>query len=84
MDMDPVSPRKFDNAYYQNLVNHKGLFTSDEVLFTDPLSQPTVSGFAGDRTGFNRAFAAAMVRLGRVGVKTGGLGEIRRDCTAFN
>lgn len=84
VDMDTITPRKMDNVYYQNLVNHKGLFTSDQVLFTDPLSQPTVSGFANDNHGFKKAFAAAMVQLGRVGVKTGVLGEIRTDCTAFN
>lgn len=84
VDMDPVTPQKLDNIYYQNLVNHKGLFTSDQVLFTDPLSQPTVNGFATDRSSFNKAFAAAMVRLGRVGVKTGISGQIRTDCTAYN
>ncbi|KAL0555899.1 hypothetical protein IC582_004401 [Cucumis melo] len=84
VDMDPISPRKMDNVYYQNLKNHKGLFTSDQVLYTDPLSQATVSDFANDRNGFNKAFAAAMVRLGRVGVKTGVVGEIRKDCTTFN
>lgn len=84
VNMDPVTPRKMDNVYYQNLVNHKGLFTSDQVLYTDPLSQATVSGFANDRSGFNKAFGEAMVQLGRVGVKTGAAGEIRKDCTAFN
>ncbi|XP_038886524.1 peroxidase 51-like [Benincasa hispida] len=84
VNMDPVTPKKMDNVYYQNLVNHKGLFTSDQVLFTDPLSQSTVSGFANDRSRFNKAFAEAMVRLGRVGVKTGLVGEIRTDCTTFN
>ncbi|KAL0555900.1 hypothetical protein IC582_004402 [Cucumis melo] len=84
VNMDPVTPRKMDNVYYQNLVNHKGLFTSDQVLFMDPLSQATVSGFANNGSGFNKAFAEAMVRLGRVGVKTGAVGEIRKDCTTFN
>lgn len=84
VDMDPLTPDKMDAAYYQNLVNHKGLLTSDQVLFTDPLSQPTVSQFANDPDAFNTAFAAAMLRLGRVGIKTGVLGEIRTDCTAFN
>ncbi|RWW35621.1 hypothetical protein BHE74_00059434 [Ensete ventricosum] len=38
----------------------------------------------GLQTSFFGAFATAMVRLGRVGVKTGSQGEIRNDCTAFN
>lgn len=82
--MDPVTPRTFDNAYYQNLVAHKGLFTSDEVLFTNSASQSTVRDFANSPGDFNAAFATAMRKLGRVGVKTGSQGQIRRDCTAFN
>ncbi|GLT81670.1 hypothetical protein SLE2022_001060 [Rubroshorea leprosula] len=84
IDMDPVTPRLFDNMYYKNLVNGEGLFTSDEVLFTDPASRSTVNDFANNPTDFNGAFAAAMRKLGRTRVKTGKKGEIRRDCTAFN
>ncbi|EHA8587644.1 Peroxidase [Cocos nucifera] len=82
--MDPFTPNTFDNVYFKNLVNGRGLFTSDEVLFTNPLSRPVVSNFAANQENFFKAFASAMVRLGRVGVKTGNEGEIRRDCTAFN
>ncbi|KAL0424195.1 UNVERIFIED_CONTAM: Peroxidase 51 [Sesamum radiatum] len=46
INMDPVTPQTFDNVYYQNLVGGKGLFSSDQVLFTDPASQPTVMDFA--------------------------------------
>lgn len=84
IDMDPVTPRTFDNIYYQNLLGGKALFTSDEVLFTNPASQPTVNDFATNPGDFNGAFITAMRKLGRVGVKTGNQGEIRRDCTAFN
>ncbi|CBI21341.3 unnamed protein product, partial [Vitis vinifera] len=84
IDMDPVTPRTFDNEYYQNLVAGKGLFTSDEALFSDPSSQPTVTDFANSPGEFNGAFITAMRKLGRVGVKTGDQGEIRKDCTAFN
>ncbi|KAL0014583.1 hypothetical protein SO802_001652 [Lithocarpus litseifolius] len=83
-DLDPVTPRTFDNVYYQNLVTGMGLLTSDQVLYTDPTSQPTVVDFANNPGDFNGAFAAAMRKLGRVGVKTGNDGEIRIDCTAFN
>ncbi|KAB1200064.1 Peroxidase 55 [Morella rubra] len=84
IDMDPVTPRTFDNVYYQNLVAGKGLFKSDQVLFTDDESQPTVNDFANNPGDFNGAFITSMRKLGRVGVKTGNKGEIRRDCTAFN
>lgn len=84
INIDPVTPRTFDNVYYQNLVAGKGLFTSDQALFTDSQSQPTVTGFANNPGDFNGAFVTAMRKLGRVGVKTGSAGEIRIDCTAFN
>ncbi|WJZ82969.1 hypothetical protein VitviT2T_002688 [Vitis vinifera] len=70
--------------YYQNLVAGKGLFTSDEALFSDPSSQPIVTDFANNPGEFNGAFITVMRRLGRVCVKTGDQGEIRKDCTTFN
>lgn len=84
INMDPKTPNRFDNVYYQNLVEGKGLFTSDQVLFTEPASKPTVANFAANPWNFAAAFAEAMRKLGRVGVKTGDQGEIRRDCAAFN
>jgi len=84
VDMDPVAPTAFDNAYYGYLARGMGLFTSDQALHTDGASRPAVRDFAGNQTRFFEAFKDAMVKLGRVGVKTGRHGEIRRDCTAFN
>ncbi|XP_058103106.1 peroxidase 55-like [Magnolia sinica] len=84
VNLDPTTPNIFDNVYYQNLVAGKGLLTSDEVLFTDPASKPTVNDFATNSGNFGTAFTAAMIKLGRTAVKTGNQGEIRRDCSAFN
>ncbi|XP_010550209.1 PREDICTED: peroxidase 55 [Tarenaya hassleriana] len=84
IDMDPTTPRVFDNVYYQNLVARKGLFSSDQILFTHPASQPTVFTFSNNPDAFNAAFASAMRKLGRVGVKSVPLGEIRTDCSSFN
>ncbi|KAK9090103.1 hypothetical protein Sjap_023280 [Stephania japonica] len=84
INMDPQTPRLFDNMYYQNLVAGKGLFTSDVELFKDPATKAVVVDFANNPFNFNRAFATAMIKLGRTGVKTGNEGEIRRDCASFN
>ena len=84
INMDPVTPKTFDNVYFQNLVNGKGLFTSDEVLFMDPASRPTVKDFANSSSDFNGAFATAMRKLGRVRVKTGSQGSIKTNCTVIN
>lgn len=84
INMDPTTPRKFDNVYFKNLQQGKGLFTSDQVLFTDARSKPTVNDWAKNSNAFNSAFINAMTKLGRVGVKTKLNGNIRRDCGVFN
>lgn len=84
INMDPNTPRTFDNVYYKNLQQRKGLFTSDQVLFEDSRTKPLVNSWANNKNAFNAAFASAMTKLGRVGVKTGNSGNIRRDCSVFN
>ncbi|KAB5514369.1 hypothetical protein DKX38_028275 [Salix brachista] len=84
INMDPTTPRQFDNAYYQNLKNGKGLFNSDQVLFTDSRSRGTVNLFASNNGAFRQAFVTAITKLGRVGALTGNQGEIRRDCSRVN
>ncbi|XP_062226981.1 peroxidase 16-like [Phragmites australis] len=82
--LDVSTPRVFDNAYFNNLRYNKGLLASDQVLFTDSRSRPTVNLFAANNTAFQEAFVAAMAKLGRIGIKTGSDGEVRRVCTAVN
>ncbi|KAF5752844.1 putative Peroxidase 73 precursor [Tripterygium wilfordii] len=84
INMDPNTPNTFDNKYFTNLQQGKGLFTSDQVLFTDTRSKPTVDAWAKNSPAFQQAFVTAMTKLGRVGVKTGTNGNIRRDCGVFN
>ncbi|XAR51146.1 Peroxidase [Bertholletia excelsa] len=84
INMDPNTPRTFDNVYYKNLQQGMGLFTSDEILFTDARSRPTVNLFASSNDAFNGAFVEAITKMGRIEVKTGSQGEIRLDCTAVN
>lgn len=83
-NLDLTTPDVFDNSYYKNLVARKGLFASDQVLFNDLSSQSTVFRFANNAGEFNAAFTSAMRKLGRVGIKVGNEGGIRRDCSAFN
>lgn len=84
INMDPNTPRTFDNMYYKNLQQKMGLFTSDQVLWEDTRSRPTVNLWAANKQAFQSAFITAMTKLGRVGVKTGRNGNIRRNCAAFN
>ncbi|CAA2956037.1 peroxidase 73-like [Olea europaea var. sylvestris] len=84
INMDPNTPRKFDNVYFQNLQQGKGLFTSDQVLFTDSRSKPNVNLWAKNSQAFEKAFVQAITKMGRIGVKTGKHGNIRFDCGKFN
>ncbi|KAE8701179.1 Peroxidase 35 [Hibiscus syriacus] len=71
INMDPDTPRIFDNVYFKNLQKGQGLFTSDQILFTDLRSRPTVNAWATVSQALNQAFVTAITKLGRVGVKTG-------------
>ncbi|KAG5006137.1 hypothetical protein JHK82_024114 [Glycine max] len=84
INMDPVTPEKFDNQYFKNLQQGMGLFTSDQVLATDERSRGTVNLFASNEQAFNKAFIEAITKMGRIGVKTGRQGEIRFDCSRVN
>ncbi|OIW09261.1 hypothetical protein TanjilG_01232 [Lupinus angustifolius] len=84
IDMDPVTNNVFDNNYYKNIQQGKGLLSSDQALFTDRRSRSIVNLFASNSTAFEKSFVIAMTKLGRVGIKTGKQGEIRRDCAMVN
>ncbi|WOK92046.1 peroxidase 65 [Canna indica] len=81
---DLMTPGKFDNKYYQNLLRGMGLLASDNVLVTDERTRPYVQLYAANQTAFFNDFAHAMEKLSVLGVKTGSKGEIRRRCDEFN
>ncbi|KAL2896867.1 Peroxidase 45 [Bienertia sinuspersici] len=82
--LDPTSPQRFDNSFYKNIQQGKGLLASDQTLYTTRKSKRVVNAFASNTTLFERVFVAAITRLGRVGVKTGKQGEVRHDCRVVN
>ncbi|CAL4936108.1 unnamed protein product [Urochloa decumbens] len=82
--LDQASPAELDNQYYRNLQDGGGLLGSDEVLYTDNRTRPMVDALANSTAAFYKAFADAIVRLGRVGVKSGRRGNIRKQCDVFN
>ncbi|XP_027102173.2 peroxidase 31-like [Coffea arabica] len=81
---DVMSPNKFDNKYFQNLPEGLGVLSSDRSLHSDERTRPYVELYAKDQDAFFKAFGLAMQKLSEYGVKTGGEGEIRRRCDAFN
>ncbi|URD81554.1 Peroxidase [Musa troglodytarum] len=84
VDMDPPSPLTFDTSYYRNLLDNRGLFTSDQTLMSTPATAGRVRQFASNSVLFKQKFAAAMVKMGKIGVLTGKQGEIRSYCRVVN
>lgn len=82
--MNPLSPSITDVSYYMDVLNNRGLFTSDQTLLTDRGTASQVSQNAGDSFLWRSKFAAAMVKMGRIGVSTGTAGEIRQNCRVIN
>ncbi|OIW07778.1 hypothetical protein TanjilG_03565 [Lupinus angustifolius] len=81
---DMRSPSKFDNAYFNNILNGLGLLTSDYLLSVDPRTRPIVEQYAKDEKVFFQDFAKAMEKLSVFGIKTGRKGEVRNRCDQFN
>jgi peroxidase len=81
---DIVTPRDFDENYYKNLPHGLGLLASDAAIWEYPPTRVFAQRYAANRTAFFEDFAAAMQRLGAVGVKTSRQGVVRRRCDALD
>ncbi|KAI7755019.1 hypothetical protein M8C21_020186 [Ambrosia artemisiifolia] len=82
--MNPGSPTISDTDYYVDVLNNRGLFTSDQSLLTSPSTLNQVHQHAMNPLVWKSKFASAMVKMGRIGVITGQQGEIRSNCRVIN
>ncbi|KAK1363531.1 Peroxidase [Heracleum sosnowskyi] len=83
--LDFVSPTKFDNSYFKNLLASKGLLNSDQVLVTkNEASLELVRKYAENNEEFFEQFAKSMVKMGNIFPLTGMRGEIRKSCRKIN
>ncbi|CAN6809375.1 unnamed protein product [Brassica oleracea var. botrytis] len=80
----PFAPFSFDNLFYTQIRERKGVLLLDHLLATHPSTSGVVFQYAANNELFKRQFAIAMVKMGSVDVLTGFAGEIRRNCRAFN
>ncbi|CAL4912263.1 unnamed protein product [Urochloa decumbens] len=78
--MDPVTPTAFDTNYYASIVAKRGLLASDQALLADPAAAAQIVGYTNSPDTFQADFAAAMVKMGAIGVLTGAAGTIRTNC----
>ncbi|KAF5454490.1 hypothetical protein F2P56_024150 [Juglans regia] len=83
--LDFVSPTKFDNSYFKNLLYSKGLLSSDQVLLTkNEASMELVKTFSENNELFFEQFAQSMIKMGNISPLTGSRGEIRKNCRKIN
>ncbi|XP_031390494.1 lignin-forming anionic peroxidase-like [Punica granatum] len=82
--LDLVTPNSFDNNYFKNLMQKKGLLASDQVLFSGGSTDSIVSEYSKNPAKFMTDFAAAMIRMGDIEPLTGSVGQIRKICSAVN
>lgn len=82
--MDPGSQMVFDNDYYVNLQENRGLFISDAALLTNGEANNFVNKEIGSQEDFLADFIMAMEKLTELDVITGNDGEIRQKCASVN
>ncbi|PHT81082.1 Peroxidase 4 [Capsicum annuum] len=82
--LDLVTPNQFDNNYFKNLIDRKGLLQSDQVLFNGGSTDSIVSEYSNSPRAFSSDFAAAMIKMGDISPLTGQNGIIRKVCGSVN
>lgn len=83
-NLDYFTPNHFDNQYYRNLIDKKGLLHSDQVLFNGGSTDSLVRGYSKNPKAFASDFVAAMIKMGDIEPLTGSKGEIRKNCRRAN
>ncbi|KAL1831780.1 peroxidase N1-like [Daucus carota subsp. sativus] len=86
--LDYGSGNNFDNSFFKNVQNNRGILESDQSLWQDSTTQNYVKRYIGIRglagLTLNVEFAKAMIKMTNIGVKTGTDGEIRKVCSKIN
>lgn len=82
--LDAISSTIFDNYYYENLVNKKGLLHSDQELFNGGSTDSQVIAYKLNPNSFQQDFIKAMQKMNNIGVLTGNRGQIRKNCRKVN
>ncbi|PIA59624.1 hypothetical protein AQUCO_00400487v1 [Aquilegia coerulea] len=82
--LDIQTPTSFENNYYKNLINQRGLLHSDQELFNGGSTDSLVRTYSNNPSTFNADFVSAMIKMGDIRPLTGSNGEIRRNCRRTN
>ncbi|KAI4334114.1 hypothetical protein L6164_018845 [Bauhinia variegata] len=85
VEMDPGSRKTFDLSYYSLVLKRRGLFQSDAALITSPVTESIITQLLeGSLENFFAEFSKSMEKMGKINVKTGTEGEIRKQCALVN
>ncbi|GLT38716.1 hypothetical protein SLA2020_129460 [Shorea laevis] len=82
--LDTTSPTSFDNAYFKNLLNEKGLLHIDQQLVNEGIIYSQITEYSNNEEAFRTDFANAMVKMGNLSPLTGSNGQIRSNCRTLN
>ncbi|KAL8549663.1 hypothetical protein ACS0TY_008492 [Phlomoides rotata] len=82
--LDLVTPNSFDNNYFRNLVQRKGLLQSDQILMSAPTTSRTVLDYSRNPRLFASDFGSAMIKMSEIQPLLGQNGIIRKVCSAIN
>lgn len=82
--LDATTPSLFDNHFYKNLINNKGILHSDQQLFSGGSTDSHVKTYSAHPVTFGEDFANAMVKMGNLSPLTGSNGQIRTNCRKIN
>ncbi|XP_030481872.2 peroxidase P7 [Cannabis sativa] len=79
-----ATQNRFDNNYFGQLVNKRGLLHSDQELFNGGSQDSLVTTYSNRQFRFFNDFASAMVKMGNISPLTGTNGQIRKSCGVVN
>ncbi|KAL7117818.1 hypothetical protein ACP275_03G096800 [Erythranthe tilingii] len=82
--LDQVTGESFDVQSLINIKNGFSVLPSDSILYTNDTTKSVVDFYSIHKSSFAGDFAVAMIKMGRIGVKTGAEGEIRQVCNTVN
>ncbi|KAK9683614.1 hypothetical protein RND81_10G153300 [Saponaria officinalis] len=82
--LDRQTPTHFDNKYYNNLIDMKGLLHSDQQLYSGGPTNSLVSTYNANPGQFSKDFVTGMINMGNIQPLTGLSGEIRKNCRRTN
>lgn len=86
--LDYVTPKVFDNSYYNLLLKGDGLLNSDQEMYSGLLALQTkrlVRKYAEDPLAFFQQFSDSMVKMGNITNSESFVnGEVRKNCRFIN